>query len=258
MTSSSTADAYAALDTIIQPAANRRHSATVIVLHCLGDRADNLRQAIRFLLGRDLLQHQSNLRHIRVILPFAPRQKFHVFDGRQTNVWFDGYGHDTLNIDIPERRDGHALADVGIGAVIDAELAAGIPIERIAVAGYSMGGYMALRVGLLLRPGMAGVIGMSAFLKYDCAVYDWLQTLDADAVGALLPPVLMLHGADDAVIACNWGRMTCAELQRLGVRAEFRTFAGMRHEMRANVLVELEEWLAERLPALPADIRAQL
>lgn len=249
-------DPYTALNTVIQPAANGRHSATIILLHCLGDRADNFEQSIRYLLGRNLLERQPNLRHIRVLLPYSPRLKFTLFNGRPTNVWFDCYGTST-NIDIPEKRSGFTISDRLLGDLIDAEIAAGVPMERIVVAGYSLGGYMALRVGLLLRPGIGGICGMSTYLKYDNMVFDWLQTVDAGTIAAL-PPLLMFHGDKDDLLEYKWGRITFSELQRLGVCGEFRTIVGMRHEMRANELMELEQWLAERLPALPGDTVSKL
>lgn len=253
MTTTGTADdPYAALKTIIHPAANGRHSATVLLLHGLGDRGENYEQAIRYMLGRDLGQHQPQMRHVRFLFPTAPKQAFTLFGGRMANIWSDIQGT-IANIAIPEMRNGLQLSDRLLGALIDAEIAAGVPIGRIAVVGFSLGGIMALHTGFRLRPGMAGVVSISTYLQYDNLVYDRLRAADADTIAAL-PPLLMLHGTEDQLLTYADGRNTHAVLRDFGVRVEFRTFVGMRHEMRGNMLLEVESWLAKRLPPLPGDL----
>lgn len=56
--------------------------------------------------------------------------------------------------------------------LIDKEVSEGIPINRIAVGGFSMGGCLALHLAYRFRRSMAGCIAMSAFLNNGSAVYE--------------------------------------------------------------------------------------
>lgn len=255
------------LQTIVQPAAHGRpHSATLIFFHGLGDHADNLVQWLRYLLGRDLLHGNADLSHIRIIFPTAPRQRFTLFGGRPANVWYDVYGNEA-NPGLPERRSSFALIDQLVGEMIDGELALGIQRERIVVGGFSMGGYIAIHAALRIRPGLAGVFGLSTYLHFDTAVFDALERRSHEDDGAAettaadgrsRTQLLMLHGDCDELLPHRWGRTAFAELRRLGVPGEFRTCVGMRHEMRAGELVQVERWLAQRLPRLADDVGCKL
>lgn len=243
------------VEPIVHPAKGV-HSATVIFFHGLGDRADNLVQWLRYLLGRDLLgstpQQPHQFGHIKVIFPSAPRQKFTLFGGRPSNVWFDVYGTQA-NIGLPERREGFRLIDRIVGDLIDAEVRAGIDVGRIVVGGFSMGGYMALHTALRLSPGVAGCFCLSSYLNYDNAVFDALAESNDGAGGhqppaKRRPPLLMIHGDRDELLPHRWGRITFDELTRLGVPGTFHTVVDMKHEMRADEMLQLERWLGELLP----------
>lgn len=249
-------------NTIVQPAAHgKSHSATLIFFHGLGDHADNLVQWLRYLLGRDLLHGNDDLSHIRIIFPTAPRQRFTLFGGRPANVWYDVYGNQ-VNIGIPECRSSFGLVDQLVGELIDGELALGIRRDRIVVGGFSMGGCIAMHTAFRIRPGVAGVFGLSTFLSFDTSVFDALERRQHEDAGAAeaaaLTQLLMLHGDRDELLLHSWGRRTFSELRRQGVPGEFQTYVGMRHEMRASELVQVERWLAQRLPRLADDVACKL
>lgn len=73
-----------------------------------------------------------------------------------------------------------------IRALIKAEVDAGIPSGRIALAGFSQGGAMSLYTGLTHPETLGGIIGISGHLP--------LQEKVAPAAAALAPPVFQGHG----------------------------------------------------------------
>lgn len=241
------------LATIVQPAAAGRHTATVIFFHGLGDRGDNLVQWLRYILGRDFAT-TTGLAHIKCIFPTAPRQPFTLFDERPANVWFNVWGK-RANITNPERKESYAGIDGAIARLIDAEVRAGVPLARIVVGGFSMGGYIALHAALRVRPGLGGAFVLSSFLAFDTAVFDAVEerrrrTRGSGGGGVVTESkVLWLHGDGDELLLHEWGRVTSARLRSRGVPVDFRTFVGMKHEMRGGELQLVERWLAERLPA---------
>lgn len=56
--------------------------------------------------------------------------------------------------------------------LIEKEVADGIPINRIAVGGFSMGGCLALHLAYRFKRSLVGCIAMSAFLNNGSAVYE--------------------------------------------------------------------------------------
>lgn len=243
------------LETIVRlPSINSptKHTATIIFFHGLGETHNILIKSLHSLLGRNLLAHQP---HIKLVFPLAQRRPLTALGGRLINAWFDLHGHTRNSIDIPEHRQSFARIDRQVCDLIAAEVAAGIPLDRIAVGGFSMGGMMAIHTAYRLRPDIAGVFVLSAYLNFDNQVYDKLVQPEQSVPGAKL---LMLHGDRDERLPHDWGRITFGELHRLGVHGEFRTIVGMKHEMRADELLQVENWLAELLPAAEIENRTRL
>lgn len=93
---------------------------------------------------------------------------------------------------------------------------------RVGVFGYSLGAYMALALGAVDRRVKALVVLGGGF-------FDAL----APAVKRL-PPTLLLHGADDAVVPLGEARKVDATLARLGVAHELVIYPGEGHSLSAK------------------------
>lgn len=81
--------------------------------------------------------------------------------GMAMPAWYDIIG---LSPDSPEDVAGIQKATDYVHELIEAEIKDGIPPERIALGGFSMGGALAIYAGLTYNKPLAGILGLSSFL----------------------------------------------------------------------------------------------
>ena len=104
-----------------------------------------------------------------------------------------------------------------------------VPLSRTYVAGFSQGGAMTLDVALMLP--VAGICAMSGYLHYEP------QPLKNDT-----PPVLIVHGKQDAVVPIEEAIKARDKLTAIGVDVQYREF-DMGHEITPPVLELLQEFI---------------
>ena len=109
----------------------------------------------------------------------------------------------------------------------------GIPLERTVLAGFSQGGAMSLRVGLGLQPRLAGIICLSGF---------WVGSPQIENPDVPLPPVLMIHGNRDPVVAIPYAYQARRKLEELNVDVQFHELAAM-HEIPGEAVALMKEFL---------------
>ena len=176
-------------------------------------------------------------------------------------VWFDRVALDPA---APEDRAGIDGTSAALRRLIDAETAAGVPLRRILLGGFSMGGEQALCTALgdpALARGLAGAFALSSFLADSSVVPPALAALagESGAAAAAPPPriapVLMCHGQADGLIPIDWGRRTAARLRAVGLgedRLGWREYPGLDHTLAPDELADLRTWIAARLdPGTP-------
>ncbi|MEI8171841.1 MAG: carboxylesterase, partial [Rhodoferax sp.] len=129
-------------------------TAAVIWLHGLG--AD----------GRDFaaIVPELNLKNcppIRFVFPNAPSLPVTLNGGYVMPAWYDIYGPDLVS-----RQDAAGIkkSERDIVALIEHEIARGIPAHHIVLAGFSQGCAMALHTGLRLPKKLAGIMALSGYL----------------------------------------------------------------------------------------------
>ncbi|XP_073819910.1 lysophospholipase-like protein 1 [Musca autumnalis] len=217
----------------------RFHSASVIFLHGSGDNGTNLMEWINFLLGRNM-----TFDHIKIIYPTAPLQPYTPNGGQLSNVWFD---RDSISINAPENRCSVEEIYCPINKIIEEEVGNGIPLNRIIVGGFSMGGALALHTGYHINTELAGIFACSSFLNYDSVVYDSLSRHNDKTH---LPELLMFHGDRDPLVPMEWGQTTFNKLTELGVKGTFTTLSNTFHELKKRELLDLNRWILSKLPSL--------
>lgn len=136
--------------------------------------------------------------------------------------------------------------------LINAEVRAGIPLERIVVGGFSMGGALALHAGYHLMPKLAGVVTLASFLNEDSIVWKTLQEVKANGEQPKAR-LVMFHGRPDSLVKVQWGQKTFDRLQGLGVKGEFNVSPHAEHEMLTHQWRDVQKWLLTVLPETEDD-----
>jgi predicted esterase len=137
----------------ISPADCKSHSASVVFLHGLGDTSHGWAGAMHRLA--------TALPHVRFICPTAPTRPVTLNMGMQMPAWYDLTG---LGKRENEACDGLDDSRHSIMALVEAEIDAGIPADRILLGGFSQGGACSLYCALLAEVSLAGVVCMSGYL----------------------------------------------------------------------------------------------
>ena len=141
----------------IEQKAQGRHSATVFVLHGLGDTGD----------GWSFLGPHLGLRHVKFVYPTAPTRPITLNGGMPMPGWFD------LSIldNVEKMLDGD-LDHEGIGEsvgylkeLVGREVDSGISLDRIVVMGFSQGGHVALKAALQTATPVAGCVALSTWME---------------------------------------------------------------------------------------------
>ena len=116
------------MNPIVVPARSG-HSATVIMLHGLGDSGD----------GWSSIAHQLNTPWIKYIFPSAAPRAVTINGGAMCPAWADIKG---LSPDAPEDVEGSLQTREFVHSLIAKEVSGGIPASRVVVGGFSQGAAM--------------------------------------------------------------------------------------------------------------------
>jgi phospholipase/carboxylesterase len=204
--------------------------ATIVVLHGLG--AD----------GTDFLSFADELDLAAVgparwVFPRAPVRPVTINAGHRMRAWYD-----ILGTDLVQREDEAGLRGsfAAVHALLDREVARGVPAARIVLAGFSQGSAIALGAGLRYRERLAGLVGMSGYLPL--AATTAAERSDANR----LTPVFLAHGRRDAVVPLARGAAGRDALQALGMHVQWHDYP-MEHSVCLEEVRDLERWLQQTL-----------
>lgn len=180
-------------------------AATQLVVLCHGYGSD----------GNDLIglaPHWRNyLPHAAFVAPNAP-QRHPMGPGYQ---WFP-----LSRIDPEEALRGTEAAAPQLNSFIDAELARlGLPVDKLALVGFSQGTMMSLYLGLRRSVAPAAIVGFSGVLV-------GADTIPANAAR---PPVLLVHGDADQVVPPQALLMAANALAGAGVPVQWHMSKGLAH-----------------------------
>ncbi len=164
-------------------------TATVIVLHGLG--AD----------GYDFVPIVKELEALgvpaaRFVFPHAPKIPVTINNGYVMRAWYD-----ILGTDLVRREDeaGVRRSQQQVEALIEREVARGIPRARIVLAGFSQGGAITLQTGLRQPEPLAGLVALSTYLPL-------ATTLAAErSPASVAVPIFIAHGDRDEVVPFDLG-----------------------------------------------------
>lgn len=201
-----------------------KHSATLIFLHGLGDTGDGWLQMLSEICPS----------HIKIICPHAPVAPVSLNFGMQMPSWFD---IKSLSFDADEDEKGIIASSDRLKGIMAEEVAAGIPIERIVVGGFSQGGAVALHTFLSYAEKMGGCIGLSTFLPLHAKLNETMTAANKDT------KCFLAHGNADNVVRFNFGEMT-RDLMKMHYRnISWKEYNGLGHSSSPAEMKDLKKFL---------------
>ena len=205
-------------------------SAAVIWLHGLGADGNDFAGVVPEL---DL----SACPPIRFVFPHAPAMPVTINAGYTMPAWYD-----ILGANLADRQDAAGIqkSERAIIALIEHEVARGIPYQRIVLAGFSQGCAMALHTGLRLPHALAGIMALSGYLP----LADRFAT-ERMAANAKTP-IFMAHGTQDPVVALQRGEDSRDALVALGHPVQWHSYP-MPHSVHPRELVDISAFLTQVL-----------
>jgi phospholipase/carboxylesterase len=206
--------------------------ATVIWLHGLGDSGNGFAPIVPELNIPDNLA-------IRFVFPHAPIRPVTINNNMEMRAWYN-----ITSLDFNNRADSQGVHESAalVEKLIDAQIASGIPAQRIVLAGFSQGGVIALHLGTRLHKKIAGILALSTYMSEP-------ETLSAQAHQANKhTPILMAHGQQDDVVPLYMGNAAHKVLTENGYQVQWREYM-MQHSLCPPELLDISAWLQKCLPA---------
>jgi len=174
---------------------------------------------------------------VRVVLPHAPPRPVTINGGMVMRAWYDVLSPD---FSIAEDARGIRQSEQQLLALIDNEVANGIPAERIVLAGFSQGGAMVLHTGVRYHQQLAGILALSCYLPL-------ADSLARESSAANRPvPIMMAHGVADPLIPLPLAQQSRDQLRQLGYLVDWYTYP-MPHAVYPQEIRDIRDWLAKRL-----------
>ncbi|TDH70674.1 hypothetical protein CCR75_002919 [Bremia lactucae] len=208
-------------------------TAAVVFLHGLGDTGQGWSDAMTMLA--------KDLPHVKFVLPTASSMPVSLNMGMRMPAWYDIKSLSHVNAD---NADGIDASRDRIMAIIQQEVAEGIPLSRIVLGGFSQGAALSLFSGYQSKTVLGGIIALSGYLPRHDSFQFAPETANV--------PLLMCHGEQDQVVRFDYGNMSKEKLQAAGVKnIEFHSYADLEHGACMEELDHVLQWLQRVLPATP-------
>ena len=213
---------------VIEPP--RPATSAVVWLHGLGADGHDF-EPVAGELGR------SGLDDVRYVFPHAPVRPVTVNGGMTMRAWYDISGSE---LDRGTDEEG-VRASAGIArALVDEQIARGIPARRIVLAGFSQGGAIALFAGLRFPFRIAGILALSTYLPDG-------ESLAVQAhVSNREVPIFLAHGSHDPLISLALSERSRAVMAGLGYIVETHTYP-IPHSVCPEEIRDIANWLSRVL-----------
>ena len=198
--------------------------AAVIVLHGLG--AD----------GNDFVPVAQMLDPgvgVRYVFPNAPEMPVTINNGYVMRAWYD-----IREGDLTQREDEAGLrrSQQAIDALIEREIARGIPAHRIVLMGFSQGCAMTLLSGLRQSHRLAGLVGLSGYLPLAATTAAECNPANQNT------PIFLAHGTEDPVVPLQRAIASRDQLQALGYRVDWHQYP-MPHSVCPDEVADIDAFL---------------
>ncbi len=176
-------------------------------------------------------------RALRFVFPNATVRPVTINGGYAMRAWYDIAGFDRH---AAQDESGVRASDAAIRALIRRENERGIATERVAVAGFSQGGAMALFTGTRYPEKLAGIMGLSCYMLL-------ASKFEAERAPAnQSTPVFLAHGVYDPVVPPALGEETRRLLAAANYAVEWHSYP-MPHSVCPEEVASIAAWLRKVL-----------
>ncbi|WP_127996046.1 alpha/beta hydrolase [Piscinibacter defluvii] len=205
-------------------------SACIVVLHGLGADGNDFVPVAEAL---DL----SAIGPVRFVFPHAPVRPVTINGGYRMRAWYD-----VLGTEIQRREDDAGLREslVAVTALLDREVARGMPASRIVLMGFSQGCAMTLLAGLRYPQRLAALVGLSGYLPLAATTAAERSSANAGT------PLFLAHGTHDPVVVFERGVRSRDELRALGQPVEWHEYP-IEHSVSPEEIADLNGFLLKVL-----------
>ena len=186
---------------------------------------------------------------LRFVFPHAPVRPVTLNGGMAMRAWYD-----ILSLDKDGPQDEQGIRDSAdiLRALIERERERGLPYARIAVAGFSQGGAIALHTAIRFEHKLAGLLALSTWLPLR-------ETLDEEVANnsraqARSLPVMLAHGTFDPMLPLSLGESSRDQLTGLGFHVDWREYP-MQHAVCPQEIADISAWLTKAFGASAQDAR---
>jgi phospholipase/carboxylesterase len=211
------------LDAIeLETAANP--TASIIILHGLGADGNDFVPVAQEL---DL----ASVGAVRFVFPSSPTRPVTINGGYVMPAWYDILGPGR-----PEDEAGLRASRLLVDALIEREVARGVPASRIVLAGFSQGCAMTFMTGLRHGQRLAGLLGMSGYLPLAELTGAERSAANADV------PIFQAHGTADEMIPIARATWSRDALIALGYAVEWHAYP-MAHSVCPQEIADMNHWL---------------
>jgi phospholipase/carboxylesterase len=179
---------------------------------------------------------------VRWVFPRAPVRPVTINGGHAMRAWYDIYPSSDPRDPFSRREDERGLHDsfAGVHALLEREVARGVPAGRIVLAGFSQGCAITLGAGLRYGRRLAGLAALSGYLPL--AEHTAAERQAANAA----TPVFAAHGSRDGIVVPARGRASRDALLALGQPVQWHEYP-MEHSVCLEEVRDLEAWLGQVL-----------
>ncbi|PBK68615.1 Phospholipase/carboxylesterase [Armillaria solidipes] len=225
--------------------AKTKHTATVVLMHGLGDSGNGMMPITQY-VGSD-----PALSHVKWILPHAPVRPVTINGGRVMPAWYD---ITAFQANAAEDEPGMKKSIESLSELMQTEIDGGIDASRIVFGGFSQGASLSLFMGLTIEEKLGGIAMLSGRMLVEESLKKNL-TPHATSI-----PIFIAHGAEDRVITLDRSQSSVAALKQLGFTVytgtsesngvTYNIYQGLGHSTAdVKVLGDFKDWLKKTIPA---------
>lgn len=209
---------------IIEPSDTAKHS--VIWLHGLGASGDDFSDIVPLL-------HLPEGHAIRFVFPHAKEQPVTINGGMKMPAWYD-----IQSVDLFQNQDSKGIlqSEQYIQSLITHEVEQGIPVEQIALMGFSQGGAIALHTALHHENSLAGVGVLSGYLPMADNLIKQKPSKHLEM------PIFVAHGLFDPVVPYQAALKSYEPLTQMGYDIEMHRYE-MAHMVCPQECQAIGGWL---------------